>query len=767
MVFQNKKILFAFLITLSLCSIAYAAQTVNDRRDFNEDNLTAIDDGDAFGYQIEAIGDLDGNGVTDLAVAQFAEDSGETNVGSVLILFMNSDGTISSTNEIIIDDGAGGITASCNVDADRDPAGLEQMAFIGNLINGNPTLAISAIFNDHAGAASNTGAVFLLELSNTGTVSSCERIIEDENGFDPDTNNYRTDAFLGFPLIATDVDGDGNNELIVGANNENDDSTNLWVMFLRDSGSGGNVVTKAQLILSTAITGLGSNVMSEGAPIDGGKKIVIGEEGDDEIFIVTINSTETVVTSTQITAASLGLGASLFGSGIASIGDLDGNGVDDIVVGDASQGTGGTVYVLYLNSDGTVKETQEISGTTETARTGSSHLLATDAFGHGMALWTDVGSNAVIAIGAHQDDTADTTNSGAMYLFYITRASSTVTAETGGGGSDGQHKTKPTFGIDHKTNFQIVDDGLTINGESFTVDDNYWTQIPMQYLQVGEVQNFTAKVYAPKELHVMEFLFGIPEVGKWDKAEASIAFFFDYQGDLEQVDWNNKENIINMTSIHFTTDKVPCKSDDDTNDCRQVSIELEFKEAPSGKVLGLQAIDHKRRSNILYFNDGITLQGDSQNPPLTQEILSNIKYKGLQTIQRIDKEQDIWITLDDDEPVSKYQQNSFGTFFPIEWKKDIIPKDKLVTLIAREHSKFYKIIDYETKRAVKQFDSSTIQSTLDDSISSDALVSENYFMTMPKEHSEFYKILDYEIRRAMEKFDSSTIQVGDTPKVLR
>lgn len=101
---QNKKILFTFLITLSLVSIAYATQTVNDRTDINEDNLAAIDDGDRFGYQIEAIGDLDGNGVTDLAVAQFAEDSGETDVGSVLILFMNSDGTISSTNEIIIDD---------------------------------------------------------------------------------------------------------------------------------------------------------------------------------------------------------------------------------------------------------------------------------------------------------------------------------------------------------------------------------------------------------------------------------------------------------------------------------------------------------------------------------------------------------------------------------------------------------------------------------------------------------------------------------------
>ena len=97
-------------------------------------------------------------------------------------------------------------------------------------------------------------------------------------------------------------------------------------------------------------------------------------------------------------------------------------------------------------------------------------------------------------------------------------------------------------------------------------------------------------------------------------------------------------------------------------------------------------------------------------------------------------------------------------FFPIELKKYIIPKDKLVTFIDRKHSEFYNILDYEMKRALDQFDSSEIQSTPDDSISSEDLISENYLVTLSKEHPEFYKIMDYEIRRALNQFNSNEIQ---------
>lgn len=770
-----------FLIVISLSSVAYAAQTVNNRVEIDDDDIPALLAGDSFGYQIESIGDLDGDGVIDLASVNYSDDSIEANVGSILILFMNDNGSVKGTNEIVMDATAAGLNGCIVGDStNRDTTSLEQIAFVGDLDgDGEPTLALGANSNDHPIA--NSGAVYMLELNSDGTVDNCVLITEDSNNFDPGAGVYRQSgegqaANFGWPVIATDLNGDGQNELIVGATSDDDNFTDLWPLFLTTTGA---VSSHPATPVSGNTIGIDSGeYISDGAPVSGTKIVVSNEndgDGGGSVFIVNLSAAGAFVSATEIARSTIGVAdnADAFGSGVAPLGDMDNDGINDILVGniqgDDSIASSGEAYILYLNSDDTLKESQLLSNDSENTRlgAGTNPFANLDILGHGMALWRESGSNAVIAIGAHGDSTGGGANHGSIHLFSITRASSTVTAETGGD-SDGKHKTKPTFGIDHKTNYQRVDDGLIINGEAFTVDDNFWTQIPMQYLQVGDVQNFTAKVYTPKELHVMEFLFGIPEVGKWDKAEASVAFFFDYKGDLEKIDWKNNENIVDMKSVYFSTDKVSCQSDDVAHDCRQVSVELEFKESPIGKVLGLQAIDHERRSNILYFNDGITLEGDSLNPPVTLEIMSEIKYKGLQTIQRIDKEQDIWITLDEDEPVSKYQQNSFGTFFPIALKQNIISKDKLGTIIDREHSEFYRLFEYEIKRAVKQFDSNEIQSTLDDSISSDdlyeILVSENYFMTMPKEHLEFYKIQDYEIRRALEQFDSSLIQAQNNEK---
>ena len=295
----------------------------------------------------------------------------------------------------------------------------------------------------------------------------------------------------------------------------------------------------------------------------------------------------------------------------------------------------------------------------------------------------------------------ETTENGAFpttgdyYLVYPT-----TTVSSSGGGSSNEHKTRPTFGVDHNTSAQLVDAGLVINGKSFTVDDNFWTAIPMQQLTVGDVQNFTATTYAPKTLKVMEFLFGIPEVGDWGKAEASVEVYLDYRGDIIEVIAENAEDvIIDIDSINATASISKCKVTSNTPTCNTVSIEVIFNEAPVGKVMALQAIDYKGRTNILYFNDGLELDGDSTNPPTLMEITSPLKYKGLQTVQRIDKVLDTWMTLDMEEPVLVYQMNSFGTFIPIDWRTFEKISDAPTGVMDRYHSDFGEMKQYEQTRA--------------------------------------------------------------------
>ncbi len=126
----------------------YAAQTVTDRIEIDNDDIdSAILPNDLFGYQIENIGNLDGLGADDLAVIKFGNDTA-VRPGAVLIMFMNTDGTVASTNEIEMTDSAvNGIGNVCldNAIVNVDPGSLEQLAFVGDLNgNGMPTLAVGA-----------------------------------------------------------------------------------------------------------------------------------------------------------------------------------------------------------------------------------------------------------------------------------------------------------------------------------------------------------------------------------------------------------------------------------------------------------------------------------------------------------------------------------------------------------------------------------------------------------------------------------------------
>ena len=56
--------------------------------------------GDNFGISVAALGDLDGDGITELAVGATGDDAGGTARGALHILFLNSNGSVKSTVEI-------------------------------------------------------------------------------------------------------------------------------------------------------------------------------------------------------------------------------------------------------------------------------------------------------------------------------------------------------------------------------------------------------------------------------------------------------------------------------------------------------------------------------------------------------------------------------------------------------------------------------------------------------------------------------------------
>ncbi|MEO2017324.1 MAG: VCBS domain-containing protein [Fuerstiella sp.] len=164
---------------------------------------------------------------------------------------------------------------------------------------------------------------------------------------------------------------------------------------------------------------------------DGVTDLAVGAFGDDTggsrrgaVHVLFLNIDGTVKSSTKIAHNTNGgpnlTNGDFFGSSVASLEDLDGDGVTDLAVGAFGDDTGGTyrgaVHVLFLNSDGTVKSSTKIAHNTN----GGPTLADRDYFGSSVAPLGDLDGDGVIdmAVGAFGDDTGGTYR-GAVHVLFL------------------------------------------------------------------------------------------------------------------------------------------------------------------------------------------------------------------------------------------------------------------------------------------------------------------------------------------------------------
>lgn len=190
----------------------------------------SLDNDDQFGNSIAALGDVDGDGVTDLAVGARNSNNDGTRKGAVWILFMNSDGTVRSSQRIDSKDGG----FDGQLDA-NDRFG-HAVAGIGDLNgDGIPDLAVGADGDDEGG--SDKGATWILFLTTSGSVSNERKIAEGQGDFEGGLSEG--DRFGSAVALAGDQDGNGVNDIIVGAREDDDGGTNngaVWVLFMKTDG---------------------------------------------------------------------------------------------------------------------------------------------------------------------------------------------------------------------------------------------------------------------------------------------------------------------------------------------------------------------------------------------------------------------------------------------------------------------------------------------------------------------------------------------------
>ncbi len=407
-----------------------------------------LDDNDFFGSACANIGDLNGDGTTDLAVGALLDDDGGIDRGAVWILFMNPNGTVAAQQKISqLQGGFAGVLH------DGDQFG-GRITSLGDLDgDGFADLAVGARADDDGGF--NRGAVWILFLNFDGTVRAHQKISSTQGSFLGQIDD-RDEFGVSLEMVG-DLDGDSVVDLAVGAFVDDDggpDRGAVWILFLQRNGQ----VKGFQKISSTqgGFTGVIDNNDQFGISLaalgdldlDGKPDLAVGVRNDDDgavnagaVWILGLNPNGTVANQKKISATQGSFAGPLdandeFGWSVASLGDIDRDGSPDLAVGARQDDDGstdqGAVWILLLRPNGQVKAHLKISALRGGLMT---DLDSQDSFGGSVESLGDLDGDGStdVAIGAFGDDDAGTDRGAVYIVFLCTPTAARATFRNGSG----------------------------------------------------------------------------------------------------------------------------------------------------------------------------------------------------------------------------------------------------------------------------------------------------------------------------------------------
>lgn len=311
------------------------------------DNIVELDEFEGFGDALTTIGDIDGDGLTELVVgAPFSEVGGQEDVGAVYLCFFNPDGSLREYRYIT--NGSNGL-----------PPGLipaeswfgSDLAPVGDLDgNGVTDLAVSAP-HDNIGGILTGGAFYLLFLDNTGAIIQ-HRVV---NPSEPLLNGRIGNGdFFGSGMAYLGNFGPGADEMLAVGAYGADASGRVHLLSFTSAGVvNRNLEISFDLPLLAGVIDSGDAFGFALANIgdlngDGFMELAVSAPGDDDsedgindkgaVYVLYLNEFGEPVQYDKISEISGGLNSSLspsdfFGCSIGAPGDVDQDGIPDLLIG--------------------------------------------------------------------------------------------------------------------------------------------------------------------------------------------------------------------------------------------------------------------------------------------------------------------------------------------------------------------------------------------------------------------------------------------------
>jgi len=432
---------FISLILVIILSIVTNAQngTVKSFTKISQPNFPVVlANGDNLGSCITSIGDLDKDGVKDLAIG--AHD-GQSN-GVLYIAFLNNNGTVKSVTNI--KKGASGLPSNMSQSMIDFATSIDTIGDLDN--DGNVDLIVG---NPYIAFGSDKGFVFILFMNSNGTVKTYKIIGEGLNGFSDNLSNTR----FGYSVAGIgDLNHDGIKDIAVGGDKSDNYRGAVWILLLNIDGTVKNkykldftntILSNYMILSKVQGCAFGSAVTSLG-DIDKDGNIDIGvsscgyrtTKGNGSAAILFLNANGTIKNIKQIHQGipnfndtlinhwdSLNPNIStLFGYSLKNIGDINGDNTNDIVIGAPHFGESncymcGAIGIFMLDTTGNIKAYQRIS---DSLGNFNGHLLSGDGFGFSVSGIGDSNGDKIndIIVGAKRDDGGGM-DRGAVYILRL------------------------------------------------------------------------------------------------------------------------------------------------------------------------------------------------------------------------------------------------------------------------------------------------------------------------------------------------------------
>ncbi len=423
----NANLLFVVtLICVLFLGLPVAAQSLQSVSSVLINDTTAngpvLANNDQYGTAVASLGDLNGDSVVDIAVGT---NEVSTSKGKVHIHFLNSDGSVKSTIEIN-DTTANGPSLSAG---DRYGSAIANMGDLDG--DGIIDIAVGAAGAD--GGGTNEGKIFIHFLDTNGTV---KKTISFDSGSTDGPSLNQDDEYGSSIANLGDLDTNGYNDMAVGSPKTDEGGTDRGIVHIHSMEmDGGEIKFKRtnELSYSTVdgatnladkdeygsavanmgdLTGNGLNELGVGAQSSDFGGLMNSNKGTIYIHFLSLDGTNIVVDSTiqwghGIDALSLANGDH-YGSAIVSIGDLNNDSIAEIAVGaykdDTDGESQGSIYINFMNESEGVDSTWKVNNsTTGNTFTTNPH----DNFGRSLADIGDTNGDGMVEFAVGEPGDSD------------------------------------------------------------------------------------------------------------------------------------------------------------------------------------------------------------------------------------------------------------------------------------------------------------------------------------------------------------------------